>query len=77
MGDIKMMAGIGAWFGLTQPISIILIASWLGLLIQICLIVFAKLRNKDIQQEIPFGLYLGLGAWFVWLFGPVSVWSIL
>jgi len=76
MGDIKMMAGIGAWFGLSQPISIILMASWLGLLIQFCLIVFARLRNTDMQQEIPFGLYLGLGAWFVWLFGPVSIWSI-
>lgn len=65
-GDAKLLAAGGAWCGWPALPTIILIASLSGLLA----IVFAKARAKSFSDKIPFGPFLALGIFAVWL-GPV------
>jgi prepilin signal peptidase PulO-like enzyme (type II secretory pathway) len=36
-------------------------------------IVAALDQQLDLQRRVPFGAYLALGAWVVWLFGPLTI----
>ncbi len=58
-GDFKMLAAIGAWFGWTMIPAVILLASLIGSIVGISMIVFAK-QGKNIP--IPFGPYLAIGG---------------
>lgn len=66
MGDIKFIAGAGAWAGWQGLPAILFIASLSALL-------FAAIksfpnRKLDMQSRLPFGPFLCLGTWLVWLF---------
>lgn len=65
-GDIKLMAGVGAFIGWEKVLFAIFIASVLGSIVGILLILFKKIVKK---QEIAFGPYLALGSYIV-LFLP-------
>ncbi len=65
-GDIKLMAGVGAFIGWEKVLFAIFIASVLGSIVGILLILFKKIVKK---QEIAFGPYLALGSYAV-LFLP-------
>lgn len=67
-GDFKMTAMLGAWMGWQWLLQIVLIASLLGSIIGIALILF-KRQNKDIP--IPFGPYLAFAGWINLLWGDV------
>jgi leader peptidase (prepilin peptidase) / N-methyltransferase len=59
-GDFKLLAALGAWFGWQAIPAIILLASVVGAVVGISLMVFAR-HGRDIP--IPFGPYLaGAGA---------------
>ncbi|HZH07410.1 MAG TPA: A24 family peptidase [Lautropia sp.] len=59
-GDFKLLAALGAWFGWQAIPAIILLASMVGAVVGICLMVFAR-HGRDVP--IPFGPYLaGAGA---------------
>ena len=59
-GDFKLLAALGAWFGWQAIPAIILLASVVGAVVGIALMVFAR-HGRDIP--IPFGPYLaGAGA---------------
>jgi leader peptidase (prepilin peptidase)/N-methyltransferase len=58
-GDFKLLAAIGAWFGWQLLPAVILLASTLGAVIGIALIVLTK-RNKD--TPMPFGPFLAIGG---------------
>ena len=59
-GDFKLLAALGAWFGWQAIPAIILLASVVGAMVGIALMVFAR-HGRDIP--IPFGPYLaGAGA---------------
>lgn len=58
-GDFKMLAAIGAWFGWTMIPVVILLASIIGSIVGISMIIFAK-QGKNIP--IPFGPYLAIGG---------------
>ena len=69
-GDAKLAAGAGAWLGWYGLPSMVLVASFSAL----GWAVFAAWRKGtlDWQAKIPFGSFLCLGFWIVWLHGPVG-----
>lgn len=65
-GDFKLLAALGAWMGWQAIPSIILLASAVGAIVGIALIVF---RKHDREVPIPFGPYLAGGGVAALLFG--------
>lgn len=69
-GDFKLLAALGAWMGWQAIPSIILLASAVGAIVGIALIVF---RQHDREVPIPFGPYLAGGGIAALFFGgPLS-----
>jgi len=60
-GDIKLLAGIGAWVGLSGVFHALLIASAAGSLYGLSLIFLKRLKRRE---PIPFGPFLALGTLF-------------
>ena len=65
-GDFKLLAALGAWMGWPLIPSIILLASAVGAVVGIALIVF---RRHDREVPIPFGPYLAGGGIAALFFG--------
>lgn len=65
-GDIKMMAGVGAFIGWDKVLFAIFIACVFGSIVGVSLILLKKINKK---QEIPFGPYLAISSYLV-LFLP-------
>jgi len=59
-GDFKLLAALGAWFGIMALAEIILWASISSLIIGSLLLI---MKNRGWQQEIAFGPYLALAGW--------------
>jgi leader peptidase (prepilin peptidase)/N-methyltransferase len=70
LGDVKMMAAVGAFFGLKRTLMTILAGSLLGSVIGILLIAISK-KGRD--YELPFGTFLGAGALLVLFFGTPAL----
>ncbi len=66
MGDIKMMAMVGAFLGWRLGLLTILIGSLGGSVVGIFLILF---RGKSLQTKLAFGTFLGPGAVAALFFG--------
>lgn len=58
-GDFKLLAAIGAWLGWQQLPAVILLASAVGAVVGLCLIV---VLGRDRNVPIPFGPYLAGGG---------------
>lgn len=69
-GDAKLMAGIGAWLSWEGLPSVVLIAAIASLIV--ILLEGALGRPIDWDRRLPFGAYLALGAWLVWIYGPLA-----
>lgn len=67
LGDVKMMLGVGALLGWRLAIVTIFFGAFSGALIGG--IVVLRQRDKDLQTQIPFGIFLGIGAITALLFG--------
>ena len=65
-GDLKIMAGVGAFIGWDKVLFSIFLASLLGSIVGGCMILFKKIGRRD---KIPFGPYLAISS-FVMLFLP-------
>ncbi|WP_019027190.1 prepilin peptidase [Colwellia piezophila] len=70
-GDFKLFAVFGAWLGWQLLPLIILMASVVGAIVGISLILF---KNHQRQQGIPFGPYLAVAGWVALLWGD-GMWS--
>jgi leader peptidase (prepilin peptidase)/N-methyltransferase len=70
LGDVKLLAGIGAIWGPKVALLTIMFGSVFGTLASIALIITRKL-NKD--HHIPFGPYLAAGVWTAVLAGDLIV----
>ncbi|MEQ8286939.1 A24 family peptidase [Thalassospira sp.] len=68
-GDVKLMGAIGAWVGWQGLGSVILIAAITGLVVHV--VVLGKGRQTSRHNMVPFGSYLVLACWIVWLHGPL------
>ncbi|WP_319381701.1 A24 family peptidase [Thiomicrorhabdus sp.] len=73
-GDFKLLAALGAWFGLAALPQIILIASISSLIIGLLSV---WLQRKSIQHEIPFGPFLAIGGIAYLFFGATLMTSWL
>lgn len=70
-GDPFLFAAGGAWVGWTGLPSVLLWASAAGLSI-----VFAQLvvrRRVSATDRLPFGVFLAIGVWLTWLYGPLGL----
>ena len=64
-GDAKLLAAAGAWVGLRALPQVVLLAALAGLLAAACLRLSGI--RLDAQSAIPFGPFLALAIWLVWL----------
>ncbi len=69
LGDVKMVAMIGAFLGLQGALMTLIVGSLLGAAVGLCYIWFT---GKDASTyELPFGTFLGVAALGVAFFGEV------
>lgn len=66
-GDVKMMFAVGALLGWRLTILSIFLAAFSGAVIGVAVIGLQK--EKNMQTQIPFGIFLGIGAMLSILFG--------
>jgi leader peptidase (prepilin peptidase)/N-methyltransferase len=71
LGDVKMMLGYGALLGWRLALFSIFLAAFAGAVIGIAVI--AKQKDKDLQAQIPFGIFLGIGSVIAFLFGEQMI----
>ena len=71
LGDAKLMAAAGAWVSFEGIASVVLIGAIAGLAFAL----LASLRKGSIAltDRVPFGAFLALGMWIVWLYGPLVI----
>ncbi|MCY7347964.1 MAG: prepilin peptidase [Pyrinomonadaceae bacterium] len=67
LGDVKMMFGVGALLGWQLTLLSIFLGAFSGAVIGIFLI--SRQKDKDMQTQIPFGIFLGIGSIIALLFG--------
>lgn len=65
-GDFKLLAALGAWMGWKMLPLIIILSSFVGAVIGIAMIVFAR---HDRRVPIPFGPYLAIAGWIAFIWG--------
>ena len=70
-GDFKLFALFGAWLGWQLLPILILMASVVGAIVGISLMLF---KNHTREQAIPFGPYLAIAGWITLLWGD-GIWS--
>jgi leader peptidase (prepilin peptidase) / N-methyltransferase len=64
MGDVKLLAAIGAFFGWQSTLFTILVSSLLGGVVGLVLVLG---RRKGWESRIPYGPYIAFGA-MLWMF---------
>lgn len=74
-GDVKMMFAVGALLGWRLALLSIFLGAFTGALAGI--VVIFRQKDKDLQAQIPFGIFLGLGSIISILFGSqILVWYL-
>ncbi len=66
-GDVKMMFAVGALLGWRLTFLTIFLGAFSGAIIGVFLL--SRQKDKDFQTQIPFGIFLGIGAVLSLLFG--------
>lgn len=72
LGDAKLLAAAGAWISWTGLPSAVLVAA-------VSALAYALARRGagglSAADRVPFGPFLCLGIWVVWLYGPVGTFA--
>lgn len=71
LGDVKMMFGVGALLGWRLTLLTIFLGALTGAIIGSTMIIVRK--DKDLQTQIPFGIFLGAGSIIAMLFGEQMI----
>ena len=69
LGDVKLMGALGLYFGLTNIIIVSLLSFLIGAILSILLLLF---KIKKMDEYIPFGPFIVIGA-FITIFVPYSI----
>ena len=69
-GDFKLLAALGAWCGYKALLPIVLISSFVGAILGS---LFLLWKGRDRDTEIPFGPYLAIAGWIVFLWGDTII----
>ena len=69
-GDFKLLAAIGAWCGLKGILPTILMSSLVGAIIGS---VWLAMKGGDKATPLPFGPYLAIAGWIVFMWGDVLI----
>jgi leader peptidase (prepilin peptidase)/N-methyltransferase len=67
LGDVKMMFAVGALLGWRLTMLSIFLGAFSGAVIG--MLVIYRQKEKDLQTQIPFGIFLGIGSILSLLFG--------
>jgi leader peptidase (prepilin peptidase)/N-methyltransferase len=70
LGDVKMLAMIGAFLGWRQIWVVLFLASLTGAVIGVSL---TALRGRSMQSRLPFGTFLAIAAFFASVWGESLV----
>ena len=65
-GDFKLLAALGAWCGLLGVLPTILLSSLVGAVIGS---IWLGIKGRDRATPIPFGPYLAIAGWIVFMWG--------
>ncbi|HEX8843184.1 MAG TPA: prepilin peptidase [Pyrinomonadaceae bacterium] len=75
LGDVKMMFMVGAYLGWRLTILTIFLGVFSGSIIGIGLML--RRRERNMQTQLPFGIFLGIGSFFALLFGTrIIIWYV-
>jgi|CXWL01.1.fsa_nt_gi leader peptidase (prepilin peptidase)/N-methyltransferase len=75
LGDVKLLLGIGALLGWRLTLLTIFVGAFTGALAGAIVVIRSK--DKNLQAQIPFGIFLGIGAMVAMLFGErIIVWYL-
>ena len=74
-GDAKLLAAAGAWIGASGLPSVLFGAAVAALLAAAALALAGREMRRD--TALPFGPFLALATWLVWLFGPLPVYPAI
>jgi len=69
-GDFKMIAMVGAWFGINVMFNTLLLAIVVGAILSIILLLG---RRWSWQRPLPFGPFIAAAAWITMLTGPFII----
>lgn len=69
LGDAKLFGAAGAWLGIQSLPSVLLWGAGTAITL-ICVYALVH-RSVKLSSAIPFGPFLALGFWIVWLYGPI------
>lgn len=64
-GDVKLLAGVGAWTGALGAFDTMMLASFVGALYGVWLLAAGRIKR---QEPIPFGPFLSAGAIFTFFY---------
>lgn len=65
-GDFKLLAALGAWAGYQALLPILLLSSLVGAIVGT---IFLQMTKRGGDTYIPFGPYLAIAGWVVFLWG--------
>lgn len=69
LGDAKLLGALGAWVALDGLPTVVFLAA-------IVAIVFALVASafglRKLSDRLPFGPFLAMAGWIVWLYGPLG-----
>ena len=71
LGDVKMMFAVGAILGWRLTLLSIFLGAFSGAVIGV--VVISRQKDKDLQTQIPFGIFLGIGSILALLFGEQMI----
>lgn len=71
LGDVKLLLGIGALLGWRLTLLTIFVGAFTGAIGGIA--VLSRQKDKNLQTQIPFGIFLGIGAIVAMLFGDKMI----
>lgn len=69
-GDPILLGAIGAWVGWQGLPSVVVWAGIAGLGVVLAMVVAR--RDVSAEMKLPFGVFLALGGWMVWVLGPLG-----